>query len=561
MRADIVLPMPEKDARTLNERYRFVERLGRGGMGTVWRARDDLLGRDVAVKEILLPHGLDEAELAAARGRSLREARAAAQVRHPAVVTIHDVVIEDGHPWIVMELVHAPSLDARLRASGPLGVAEAARVGAALAGALAAVHAHGIVHRDLKPANVLLADDGEVVLTDFGIAVIEGDARYTRSGLLIGTPGFMAPERLAGEPAGPASDLWSLGAVLYAAVEGRRAFEGSAPAVVDAAVLAGTPAPQQRSGPLGPLITELLSRSPDDRPDALSAAARLTAIASAPVSAPASSDAATKVEGLPRPPGERTAPAGMTVPAEKTATVAATATAPAGAQDTADAGVRQAGAVPGWLRDPDHASPRDPSAAQPTPKWLPGIAIATVLVIGGLVAWGAGTVAAGGDGRKAVEPVAAPCSLLTASQLSSLGLGARGTDASLDPEPTPTESGASPNEACAWTWPSSASPDAGSFDTAPLALDLTTYTDASVASDAYNRRHFSPAITSDYFAGARIGDESSAAADDRDTPPTITVVFRVGRTVASVVTHGFDRRDVALRAAGWAGAAIARAGR
>ncbi|MGI5326667.1 serine/threonine-protein kinase [Actinomadura nitritigenes] len=552
--------MSDAAARVLNERYRFVERLGRGGMGTVWRARDDLLGRDVAVKEILLPHGLDEAELAAARGRSLREARAAAQVRHPAVVTIHDVVIQDGHPWIVMELVHAPSLDARLRESGPLAVPEAARVGAALAGALAAVHAHGIVHRDLKPANVLLADDGEVVLTDFGIAVIEGDARYTRSGLLIGTPGFMAPERLAGEPAGPASDLWSLGAVLYAAVEGRRAFEGSAPAVVDAAVLAGTPAPQRRSGPLGPLITELLSRSPHDRPDALSAAARLTAIASAsaPVSAPASSDGATKVEGLPRPPDVRIPPA------EPTARVAAPATAPAraaGAAGAADAGGRQAGAVPGWLRDPDHASPHDPSASQSTPKWLPGILIAAVLVIGGLIAWGITAADDGGGGAKAVRPVAEPCTLLTASQLTSLGLGTRGSDASFEPDPTLTESGASVDVTCAWTWPGSASPPTGFSDTAPLALDLTTYTDASAASDAYNRHHFSPTITSDYFASARIGDESSAAADDRDTPPTITVVFRVGRTVASVVTHRIDRRDVALRAAGWAGAAIARAGR
>ncbi|KAB2365594.1 serine/threonine-protein kinase [Actinomadura montaniterrae] len=530
--------MSDAVARVLSGRYRFVERLGRGGMGTVWRARDDLLGRDVAVKEILLPHGLDEAELAAARGRSLREARAAAQVRHPAVVTIHDVVIEDGHPWIVMQLVRAPSLEERLRASGPLAVAEAARVGAALAGALAAVHAHGIVHRDLKPANVLLADDGEVVLTDFGIAVIEGDARFTRSGLLIGTPGFMAPERLAGEHAGPASDLWSLGAVLYAAVEGRRAFEGSAPAVVDAAVLAGTPAPQHRSGPLEPLITALLSRAPGDRPDASSAAARLTAIASAV------GDAA---EPLPQPSGER---------AEVPATVKATVTVPAGTEGTGDAAARQAGAVPAWLRDPDHASPRD--APPSAPKWLPGIALAVVLVTGGLIAWGISAA----DGRaKAVRPVADPCSLLTGPQLSSLGLAPRGAESTSDPEPTPTERGASPNVVCEWNRSGSASAGTPSSGTAPLTLDLTTYTDVPAASAGYNLRHFSPTITTDFFESARIGDESSAAADGRTTPSTITVVFRVGRTVVSVVTRDFADRDTALRAAGWAGAALARAAR
>ncbi|HEU5027564.1 MAG TPA: protein kinase [Spirillospora sp.] len=532
--------MSDGAGRVLSGRYRFVERLGRGGMGAVWRARDDLLGRDVAVKEILLPHGLDEAELAAARGRSLREARAAAQVRHPAVVTIHDVVIEDGHPWIVMELVRAPSLEERLRASGPLAVAEAARVGAALAGALAAVHAHGIVHRDLKPANVLLADDGEVVLTDFGIAVIEGDARFTRSGLLIGTPGFMAPERLAGEPAGPASDLWSLGAVLYAAVEGRRAFEGSAPAVIDAAVLAGTPEPQRRSGPLEPLITALLSRVPGDRPDASSAAARLTAIAS-----PAGDTAGP----LPRPPDER---------AEVPATVKATVTVPAGTDGTGDAAARQAGAVPAWLRNPDHASPRDAPAAPGAPKWLPGIALAVVLVTGGLIAWG---ISAADDRGKAVRPVADPCSLLTGPQLSSLGLAPRGAESTLDPESTPTQRGASPDVVCEWNRPGSASPGTDSSGTAPLALDLTTYADVPAASAAYNLRHFSPTITTDFFESARIGDESSAAADGRSTPSTITVVFRLGRTVVSVVTREFADRDTALRAAGWAGAALARAAR
>ncbi|MEV5576578.1 protein kinase [Spirillospora sp. NPDC052269] len=331
------------DGGMLNGRYRIADRLGSGGMGSVWRAHDELLGREVAVKEILLPHGLDEAALAALRVRALAEARAAARVRHPGVITIHDVVIEDGHPWIVMELVRARSLDDRIREAGALSVAETARIGAELADALRAVHALGIVHRDLKPANVLLEPDGHVVLTDFGIATIEGDLRLTASGLLIGTPGFMAPERLAGEPSGRPSDLWCLGAVLYSAVEGGRPFEGTTPAMVAAAVLAGTAAPQARSGPLSPLITALLERDPAARPDASETTERLkatTADEPRPETRPDLQPSNT--------------PAAPVIPRPHTPTLRASTPEPPGAE-------REIGAVPEWMRVERTRPPAEPA--------------------------------------------------------------------------------------------------------------------------------------------------------------------------------------------------------
>ncbi|MGI5327733.1 protein kinase domain-containing protein [Actinomadura nitritigenes] len=560
--------MPETGVRMLNGRYRIVDRLGRGGMGAVWRARDELLGRDVAVKEILLPHGLDEAELAAWRGRSLREARAAAQVRHPAVVTIHDVVMQEGHPWIVMELVRAPSLDERLRASGPMPVGEAARVGAALAEALRAVHALGIVHRDLKPANVLLADDGEVVLTDFGIAVIEGDARFTRSGLLIGTPGFMAPERLAGETAGPASDLWSLGAVLYAAVEGRRAFEGSAPAVIDAAVLAGQPAPQERSGPLAPLISALLVRDPADRPDAASTAARLTEIArsiGSEADGAKPSDGRTRVDDpTPKPPNPRPDADGSDGPygavlagfegrpaprptRKMPVSERPTAAAPPGGHDAGPDRPRQAGPAP----TPIPVSPEFGFAIPP--RWLIGIGIAVVLFLGGVGALAFGPLSHDGskDGAKHGTVAADPCTLLTAQQVTSLGL---------NPKPTGggfgggiAQGGQSDEDDCEWTVN-------GKAGSAGLTMALVTYARRADATAAYGTLHYSPSVTAAAFAIPHIGDESSAARVSSDDPPEIKVVFRVGNSVALIDSKEMRDRQAAVHAAQWAAPGIARAG-
>ncbi|MGW0336005.1 protein kinase domain-containing protein [Streptomyces sp. NPDC003011] len=250
----------------LGGRYRLVERIGTGGTGTVWRARDELVEREVAVKQPGLPGDPEDEEHRRAAHRLYREARAAARVDHPCAVCIHDVVEEDGVPWIVMELVRGESLYEALR-RGPLPLAEAARIGLAVLGALRAAHAVGIVHRDVKPANVLLGPHRRVVLTDFGIAHVQDGESLTATGEFIGSPEFVAPERMSGTGAGPASDLWSLGVLLYAAVEGGSPFRGTTPQSTRTAILAADPPGPRRAGPLGPLITALLAKDPERRPD------------------------------------------------------------------------------------------------------------------------------------------------------------------------------------------------------------------------------------------------------------------------------------------------------
>ncbi|UBU10631.1 serine/threonine-protein kinase [Nonomuraea gerenzanensis] len=238
--------------------------VGRGGMGMVWHAHDVLLDRDVAVKELILPYGLDHAGKQVAHRRMLREARSAARLTHPGIVTVHDVVEEDGRPWIVMELVRAWSLEQAVRQSGPLPVIQAAEIGIRVLDALMVAHAAGILHRDIKPGNVLLTQD-RVVLTDFGIAAIEGDVTITQTGLLMGSPAYIPPERLSGQPITQAADLWSFGATLYAAVEGRPPYEGPDPVAVLGSVLTQDPIRPQRAGSLMPVIEGLLRKNPAER--------------------------------------------------------------------------------------------------------------------------------------------------------------------------------------------------------------------------------------------------------------------------------------------------------
>ncbi|MGW7482716.1 serine/threonine-protein kinase [Nonomuraea muscovyensis] len=261
-------------------RYRLLTQLGQGGMGTVWRAMDELLRQEVAVKEVRLPPDLDEASRAELAERTLREARAAATLRsHPSIVTVHDVVLDGGRPWIVMELVRGRSLDRAVRDDGPLPPRRVAEIGRRMIDALTAAHASGILHRDVKPANVMLTDDGRVLLTDFGIATIAGDAGITQTGMLTGSPGYMAPERLRGEADGPLADLWSLGATLYTAVEGGPPFAGSNQAAVLAAVLMQDPAPFRLAGPLKPVLAGILEKDPARRCSPEEAADWLDAIA------------------------------------------------------------------------------------------------------------------------------------------------------------------------------------------------------------------------------------------------------------------------------------------
>ncbi|WP_371669631.1 serine/threonine protein kinase [Streptomyces sp. NBC_00289] len=264
--------------RVIGGRYRLVERIGSGGMGTVWRALDNRVEREVAVKQPRLPGDPEDESHQRAAHRLYREARAAARVDHPAAVSIHDVVVEDGLPWIVMELVRGESLHELLR-RGAVPPAESARIGRAVLGALRAAHAVGIVHRDVKPANVLLGAHDRVVLTDFGIAHIQGEESLTMSGEFVGSLEFIAPERMSGRGAGPASDLWSLGVLLYAAVEGWSPFRRTTLESTLAAILAADPPEPKQAGPLRPLVVRLLAKDPERRPGAEEVDAVLEAVA------------------------------------------------------------------------------------------------------------------------------------------------------------------------------------------------------------------------------------------------------------------------------------------
>jgi serine/threonine protein kinase len=193
-------------------RYRLERSIGAGGMGTVWAGRDELLHREVAIKEVHFPAELSDAEQADLRERTLREARATAWLSHPNVVTTYNVVEEDGRPWIVMELLPSRSLSTMLREDGPLAPYRVAEIGLGVLGALELFHAQGVVHRDVKPGNVLITPDGRPVLTDFGIATMAGDPALTSTGVVLGSPAYISPERARGQRPGPAGDLWSLGA-------------------------------------------------------------------------------------------------------------------------------------------------------------------------------------------------------------------------------------------------------------------------------------------------------------------------------------------------------------
>ncbi|MGW0803093.1 serine/threonine-protein kinase [Nonomuraea sp. NPDC002799] len=269
------------DLYLLAGRYRLIERLGQGGAGTVWRAIDEVLDRQVAVKQVHLPEMLTPAERAEFAGRAIHEARSAGRLRDPAIVLVHDVVLADDQPWIIMDLVAGRSLDKVIKDQGPLPPAFVAATGLRVLSALEVAHAHGILHQDVKPANILLDADGSAMLTDFGIATPMGGPmdRYGSAG----SPGYMAPERLNEHPSGPASDLWSLGASLYTAVEGRAPFERELPAAVAAAVLLHEPPFPARAGrDLGGLLMAMLAKNPAVRPAAPQVRAALGAVAAAP---------------------------------------------------------------------------------------------------------------------------------------------------------------------------------------------------------------------------------------------------------------------------------------
>ncbi|GHB44187.1 serine/threonine protein kinase [Streptomyces viridiviolaceus] len=309
----------DKSARLLAGRYRLGDVLGRGGMGTVWRAEDETLGRTVAVKELRFPGNIDEEEKRRLITRTLREAKAIARIRNNSAVTVFDVVDEDDRPWIVMELVEGKSLAEVIREDGLLEPRRAAEVGLAVLDVLRSAHREGILHRDVKPSNVLIAEDGRVVLTDFGIAQVEGDPSITSTGMLVGAPSYISPERARGHKPGPAADLWSLGGLLYAAVEGTPPYDrGSAIATLTAVMTEPLEEPKN-AGPLRDVIHGLLTKDPAKRLDDAGARAMLNAVVHAPGGHAAESEPvdATKVVPLPAQPDEGARRGGSAGPGSK----------------------------------------------------------------------------------------------------------------------------------------------------------------------------------------------------------------------------------------------------
>ncbi|MFC5953581.1 serine/threonine-protein kinase [Streptomyces pratens] len=271
-------PADQDSGRLIADRYLLHDILGRGGMGTVWRAHDQLLDRQVAAKELHIATDGDEDHRVRLR-RAVREARAVARVPHPHVVGVHDLVEYEGRLWIVMELVQGPSLADRVARSGPLTPQRTATLGLQLLGALRAVHDAGTLHRDVKPANVLLRPDGGAVLTDFGIAALDDGEFLTSSGQLVGSIEYMAPERALAQESGPASDLWSLGATLVTVCGGQSPFRRPAyPATLHAVVYDEAVLPE-RLGPLRPVVEALLRKGPGERPTAADVAVALQRVA------------------------------------------------------------------------------------------------------------------------------------------------------------------------------------------------------------------------------------------------------------------------------------------
>ncbi|MFF0526216.1 WD40 repeat domain-containing serine/threonine protein kinase [Actinomadura nitritigenes] len=276
--------MPDAGREMINGRYRLLSVIGQGSMGRVWRARDELLNRDVAVKEILLAAEDEPAELAE---RAMNEARSTAALSHPGIVTVFDVIEHDGSPMIVMELLKGRSLAEILREEVRLPPRRAAEIGAEMLAALREAHAAGIVHRDLKPANVFVTDRDRVVITDFGIARQRGQRTPGAPGEMSGTPAFVAPEQARNEAAGPPADLWSLGATLFNAVEGRPPYQGPDYASILLTLLTQDPPAPRNAGPLTPVLASLLVRDPERRADADEVAAALDRVLhAAPENAP-----------------------------------------------------------------------------------------------------------------------------------------------------------------------------------------------------------------------------------------------------------------------------------
>lgn len=368
----------KETGRLLGGRYRLGDVLGRGGMGTVWRARDEVLGRTVAVKELRFPSDIDDDEKRRLITRTLREAKAIARIRNSSAITVFDVVDEDSRPWIVMELIEGRSLADVIKEDGPLTPRRAAQVGLSVLGVLRAAHREGIVHRDVKPSNVLVEEDtGRVILTDFGIAKVEGDPSVTSTGMLVGAPSYISPERARGQRPGPPADLWSLGGLLYAAVEGHPPYDKGSAIATLTAVMTDPLDPPESAGELEEVIYGLLLKDPEKRLDEAGARVLLQAV----LDAPEDHERAVGLEG--------TSSATMALPL-KAAKAKAAASESSSDGKASERGDDAAGASP-VVAVTKEEKPGDPKAAGNSSvpgsgdgkkrRWSPAVVIAVLAVV------------------------------------------------------------------------------------------------------------------------------------------------------------------------------------
>ncbi|MEU5880128.1 serine/threonine-protein kinase [Spirillospora sp. NPDC047279] len=500
--------------RVLAGRYRLVQRLGQGAMGVVWRARDEALGRDVAVKELLLPTGLAPEARATAAQRAMREARAAALLRHPSIVTVHDVVQDGGRPCIVMDLLPGRSLDDVLEQDGPLPPERAAEIGLDVLAALRAAHERGVLHRDVKPANIFLRDDGRAVLTDFGIATLAGDATLTATGALIGSPAYMAPERVGHTGGGPGSDLWSLGVTLYVLAEGRAPFSRGTLMGTLSAVLTEPPEPPRRSGALGPVLMALMTKDPAARLDDQAARRWLSAVAAG---RPAPQAPAVPLPSGPPPvahppghttrsPAERPTEPGLRPPGRRRWPLAAAASAVAVlAAAVVLAIVLTSNDGNGGGKSPSTAGGGSPS-----------------------------TPAAAGSTAAPAAPATIPpvCTMLTPAQAERLVPGFRVTpSASTDP------STRRPGKRCGWEPAAGSGDDGGKLEVtvegeAPGAAGSTRTRFAEIR-DTYAPRNASPDPGRPFTDVSGLADAAFAVVE-LSTTPQATVYFRSGGLLVTV---------------------------
>lgn len=388
----------------LADRYRLDETIGTGGMGRVWRGTDTLLDRAVAVKELTTPASLPAQDVEILRTRMQREARSAAKLSHPTVITIYDVVEEDGRPWIVMELIKGPSLSDIIRNGGPLDVPRTAAIAEQMAGALAEAHAHGIVHRDIKPGNVLVAANDRAVLTDFGIAHLDGSTHLTSTGLLIGSPSYLAPEVAHGRPASAASDMWALGVTLFQSLEATLPFDRSSPMSTLTAIVTQDLPDSPNSGPLRPLLEALCAKEPANRPSATEARAQLRGIRDTAATAPAPS--VTPPQGAP--PAPEQAPGRKRFPKYSPAPTEPPAAGPP-ARSTVGPAAKPAGPVAA-AAGPPNGTESAPTNSAPIPR-TQGLGRRTALLTGAvasLLVVGATALIIALNSDSEAEPTAAP---------------------------------------------------------------------------------------------------------------------------------------------------------